>query len=353
MTFRWFRWMLAGMAAASAAGAAHADDFYQGKQLQLIVGNETGAGYDAYARLLSRHLSQHIPGHPTIVLQNMPGAGGLQAANYLYNLAAKDGTVIGTFQRNLPLMSIVEKDNKQVKFDASKFTWLGSASSGAGDAYLLIVRADVPVQTIEDTRLPGGRQIILAGTAPGTQGYDVPATLAQILHLNLKTVVGYPSASEMSLALMRNEVDGRMIGLSALRSTQPDWLANHRIRILLQVGRADRHPDLPNVPLARELATDPEDLTLIKVMDAAQTMSWPFLAPPDVPPDRAAILQKAFMDTQNDRDYVADAAQQNMELSPISGDAIVTMLRDLSDSLSPALLERYNAIIAKTKSGAR
>ncbi|HWG05385.1 MAG TPA: tripartite tricarboxylate transporter substrate-binding protein [Beijerinckiaceae bacterium] len=344
---------VAGLAAVIFAGTANGQDFYQGKQLQLIVGNDPGAGYDAYARLLSRHLSQHIPGQPAIVIQNRPGAGGLQAANYLYNLAPKDGTVISTFQRNLPLMSIVEKDNKQVRYDATKFTWLGSASSGAGDAYLLIVRSDVPVQNIAETHLPGGRQIVLAGSAPGTQGYDVPAMLAQILDLNLKTIVGYPSAAEMSLALMRKEVDGRMIGLSALRSTQPDWLANHRIRVLLQVGRADRHPDLPDVPLAHELATNPEDLTLIKVMGAAQTMSWPFLAPPDVPADRAAILQKAFMDTQNDPDYVADAEQQKMELSPIGGDAIKAMLRDLDNSLTPALLARYNAIIAKTKDGAR
>jgi tripartite-type tricarboxylate transporter receptor subunit TctC len=353
MTLRWFRVALAGLALAVMCGMASADDFYKGKQLQLIVGTDPGAGYDAYARLLSRHLSRHIPGNPAIVIQNMPGAGGLQSANYLYNLAPKDGTVIATFQRNLPLMSVVEKDNKQVKFDASKFTWLGSASSGAGDAYLLIVRADVPVQNIEDTRLPGGRQILLAGTAPGTQGYDVPAMLGQILGLDIKTIAGYPSAAEMSLALMRKEVDGRMIGLSALRSTQPDWLANHRVRILLQVGRADRHPDLPDVPLARELAKTPEDLTLIKVMDAAQIMSWPFLAPPDVPADRAAILQKAFMETQSDPDYIADAKQQNMELSPISGAAIGAMLRDLDTSLTPSLLDRYNAIIAKTKSGAR
>jgi tripartite-type tricarboxylate transporter receptor subunit TctC len=351
MSLRSTRAALAFLACAAVAFSARADDFYKGKQIQLIVGTETGAGYDAYARLLQRHLPRHIPGNPSVVIQNMPGAGGLQSANYLYNIAAKDGTVIATFQRNLPLMSIVEKDNKQARFDATKYTWLGSASSGAGDAYLMIVRSDVPIQNISETLPPTRRQIILAGTAPGSQGYDIPAMLAEVLGLNIRMVTGYPSASEMSLALMRGEVEGRMIGLSALRSTQPDWLAEKRIRILLQIGRADRHPDLADVPLARELATKPDDLTLIELMDAAQIMSWPFLAPPDVPADRAAILQKAFMDTQADPAYVAEADKAKMELSPISGDAIKKMLENLSASVTPALLERYTAVVAKTKSG--
>ena len=336
----------------SRAGAG--GGFLQGQATYpLIVGTQPGAGYDAYARLLQRHLSRHIPGEPSVVIQNMPGAGGLQSANYVYNVAPKDGTVIATFQRNLPLMSIVEKDNKQAHFDALKYTWLGSISSGAGDAYLMIVRSDVPVQNIKETQLPNGKQIILAGTAPGSQGYDIPAILAQILGLNIRIVTGYPSASEMSLALMRGEVEGRMIGLSALRSTQPQWLAEKKVRILLQTGRAERHPDLADVPLARELATKPDDLTLIKLMDAAQLMSWPYLAPPGVPADRAAILQKAFMETQSDPAYVADAEKAKMELSPISGDAIRKALEDLNSSLTPALLARYNAVVAKTKSGAK
>jgi tripartite-type tricarboxylate transporter receptor subunit TctC len=353
MTFPWFRLTLLGFGLAIVSTSAFAEDFYKGKQLQLVVGSDPGAGYDTTARLLARHLSQHIPGNPTVVVQNMPGAGGLQSANYLYNVAPKDGTVIGLFQRNLPLMSLVEKDNKQVRFDASKFTWLGSSSSGAGDAYILIVRADVPVQNIEETRLPGGRQLIFAGTAPGTQGYDVPVMLAQILHLNIKTVSGYPGAADTALAMMRKEADGRGAGFAAMRATQSDWLTNHRIRILLQLGRADRHPDMPDVPLARELATNSDDLTMIKLMDSAQLMAWPFVAPPDVPADRAAILQKAFMETQNDPAYISDATEKSMELSPISGAAIEAMLRDLNSTLTPALIDNYNAIIAKTKEGAK
>jgi tripartite-type tricarboxylate transporter receptor subunit TctC len=348
-TFAWLTlvcWFL------GAPGAA-AQDFYRGKQINLIVGTETGAGYDFYARLLARHLSKHIPGNPNIVVQNMPGAGGLRAANHIYNVAAKDGTVTGTFQRNLPLMSIVEKDNQQVRYDATKFTWLGSPSRGAGDAYMPIVRSDVPVERVEQLRGPGSPQLVIAGTAPGTQGYDVAATLAEILGLNLRVIPGYPSANEMSIALLRHEVDGRMIGLSALRSTQRDWIEKKFVRILIQVGRENRHPDLADVPLARELVTDPGDFALIELMDAAQFMSWPFMAPPDVPADRAAILQQAFMATQSDPAYLADAERQNMELSPIGGPEIRDILVGLSGKLTPALLARYKTINAKIKSGTR
>ncbi len=344
---------LIGSILVSGVTARADDDFYRGRQLVLIVGTDTGAGYDFYARLLARHFARHIPGNPTIVVQNMPGAGGLRSANHLYNIAAKDGTVIGTFQRNLPLLSIVEKDNQQVRYDATKFTWLGSPSRGAGDAYMLIVRADAPVKSIQDLRGPNARQIVVAGTAPGTQGYDVAATLAEIIGLKMRVIPGYASANEMSMALMRKEVDGRMIGLSSLRSTQKDWLEKKLIRILLQVGRESRHPDLPDVPLARELVSDPGDRALIELMNAVQTMSWPFMAPPGVPAERAEILQRAFMETQSDPAYLADAQRQDMELSPISGEEIRQLLVGLSAKLTPELLARYKAINAKIKSATK
>ena len=177
--------------------------------------------------------------------------------------------------------------------------------------------------------------------------------LALILGLNIKTVSGYPSSAETGLAMMRGEVDGRGAGYAAMRATQPDWLTNNRVRILLQLGRTDRHPDLADVPLARELATTEEALTMIKLMDSAQIVAWPFVAPPEVPADRAAILQKAFMDTQSDLDYIADAEQRNMELSPISGASVVSLMGDLTKSVTPTIAARYNAIVAETKEGAK
>jgi tripartite-type tricarboxylate transporter receptor subunit TctC len=330
------------------AGGAAAEDFYKGKQIRLIVGSESGAGYDAYARLLARHMPRHIPGNPPIVPQYMPGASSLVAANYLYNLAPRDGTVFGTFQRDLPLAALLDSRKEQVKFDASKFTWLGSASSGRDDAYLMVMRAELPVKSIADIRGAGKASLVLAATAPGAQSYDVPAALKEILGLNLQIVAAYPSAAQMVLALMRKEVDARMIGLSSMLATQPEWLRDGVVRVLLQFGRADRHKLLPQVPTAQELAANEADRSLIELMETSQLLSWPFAAPPDLPAEQAATLERAFLETQQDPAYLADAAQAKMELSPIGGAEIAARLKRLY-ALPPALIARYNQLLAKTE----
>jgi tripartite-type tricarboxylate transporter receptor subunit TctC len=341
------RWGLAiamALAAATAAGAQ--EPYFKNKQIRLVVGSDTGAGYDAYARLLARHISRHIPGAPAIVVQNMPGAGGLVAANYLFNIAAKDGTVIGSFQRDLPLQSLLDRERTQIKFDATQFTWLGSSSSGAGDAYLMLVRSDVPVHSVEDLRGPNARQILIAATAQGAQSYDVPLALGELLGLNVRVVGGYPSAAALSLAMMRKEVDARMIGFSSLRATQPEWLRDGVVRVLIQFGRIDRHKDLANVPTARELARNEQDRDLIEMMETSQFLSWPFTAPPGIPADVTAVLRTAFMDTQRDPEYVADAEKAKMELSPIDGEQITKLLVHLN-SVPASTIERYLRIIGK------
>ena len=206
--------LLAGLGSAAAA-----EDFYKGRQITLVVGGDAGDSSDSYARLLARHLAKRIPGNPAIVVQNMPGAGSLTAANYLYNVAPKDGTVVGTFLRNVPLLSLVDRENQQVKLDAVKFTWLGSAATGAGDAYILVVRADVPIQSLEQIRGSNKPTLIMGATAPGTQLYDLPAMLSRTLGLNIKMVAGYNGSQALSLAVMRKEIDGRVSSLSVLRST--------------------------------------------------------------------------------------------------------------------------------------
>jgi len=341
------------LAATAALPVQAAEDFYKGKQINLIVGSEAGGGYTAYARLLQRYMPKHIPGNPSIVVQNMPGAGGLQAINHLANIAPKDGTVFASFNRNLPLNALVEKSNDQVRFDPLKLTWLGSASSGAGDAYMLIVRDDVPIKRIEEVQGNTGKSLLVATTAPGSQSYDVPSSLIDLLGLNLKIVTGYPSSAAMSLAMMRQESDGRMIGLSALRSTQPEWVEKKMVRILIQTGRIERHPDMLDVPNARDLAPDAGSRALIEFMDATLLLSWPYAAPPGIPADRAAILQKAFMDTVKDPEYIAEADKQKMELSPISGADIQKVLQDLTAKMTPELIERYNRIVARSKQEAK
>ncbi len=212
------------MLADAPARADAVADFYKGKQVSLIVGYGTGGGYDVYGRLFARHLGRHIPGNPNVVVQNMPGAGSLRAVNHLYNTAPKDGTAIATFGRDMPLLGVIGH-NPNVRFDARKFTWLGSSSSYANDAYFLFVRKDAAVKSIEDARRPGGPPLVLGGTAEGSTGNDVPILLRDALGLNIKLIAGYPDGAAIFIAVDRKEVDGRLVGLSATQSAHPEWLS--------------------------------------------------------------------------------------------------------------------------------
>src|SRR5918997_1341109 len=250
--------------AAPVAYAYPVDDFYKGKQIQLIVGYGPGGGNDVYARLLARHMGRHIPGNPGIVVQNMPGAGSLRAVNYLYNVAPKDGTAFGTFARNMPLLHALG-DNASVQFDPRKFTWLGSSSSYADDAYILFVRPEAAAKSIDDARRPDGPTLVLSGTAPGDTSADVPLLLRDALGLKIKLVMGYPDSNAMFMAAENKEVDGRVADLSSVASSRPHWLKPDGMRALLQFARATRHPDFPDVPTARELARSDAERTLIQI----------------------------------------------------------------------------------------
>src|SRR5229473_3349975 len=243
--------------AASQAPAETVEDFYRGKRLTVTVGYGPGGGYDVFARLLARHLGRFIPGNPQILVQNMPGAGSLIAANYLYSVAPKDGTAFGLVARDMPLLGLIG-NNSNVQFDPRKFSWLGSSSSFADDAYVMIVRTDAAVKSIADARRPGGPALLLGGTADGATGGDVPRILQDALGLNIKLILGYRDTAAIFLAMERGEVSGRMTDLSAIRSVRPDWLKpDSGFHLLLQFGRLTRHPDHPDVPTARELALTP------------------------------------------------------------------------------------------------
>src|SRR5918997_2620828 len=248
----------------SAAVADPIADFYRGKAIQLVVGYGPGGGNDVYARLLARHMGRHMPGNPGIVVQNMPGAGSLRAVNYLYNVAPKDGTAFGTFARNMPLLAALG-DNASVQFDPRKFTWLGSSSSYADDAYILFVRPEAAAKSIDDARRPDGPTLVLSGTAPGDTSADVPLLLRDALGLKIKLVMGYPDSNAMFFAAEKKEVDGRVADLSSVTSSRPHWLQPDGMRALLQFARATRHPDFPDVPTARELARSDAERTLIQI----------------------------------------------------------------------------------------
>jgi tripartite-type tricarboxylate transporter receptor subunit TctC len=347
---------LALMLAASpalVATVARADavaDFYKNKQISLIVGYGPGGGYDIYARLLARHISRFIPGNPNVIVQNMPGAGSLRAVNYLYNIAPKDGTAIALFSRNMPLIGLLG-GNSNVQFNPRKFTWLGSTSSFVNDAYILIVRKDAPVKSIDEARRQDFPPLVLGGTAEGATGNDVPIILRDTIGLHVKQVVGYPDSPAIFLAIERGEVHGRTVDLSSVKSVKPEWLKlDSGFRVLVQFARATRHPDFPDVPTARELAKNEAARALIDLTELPYTLSRPFAAPPDVPLERANALQRAFLDVHGDPQYLADAARLRVDVSPIVGDQVLQAIDRIANA-QPELLDYVRRLLAETKGG--
>jgi tripartite-type tricarboxylate transporter receptor subunit TctC len=334
--------------AASQTRAQPVADFYRGRQINLIVGYGPGGGYDAYARLLGRHLSRHIPGRPKVVVQNMPGAGSLRAVNYLYNVAPRDGTTIAHFARNMPLLGMLGT-NANAQFDARRLVWLGSSSSFANDAYILIVRTDAPVKTIEEARRVGGEPLVLGGTAEGAIGNDVPIILRDTIGLNVKRVVGYPDSGAVFAAMERGEVHGRITDLSSIKATKPDWLKpNSGFHVLVQYAREIRHPDFPDVPTARELARNEGARVLIELTELPYKLSRPFAAPPGVPHARAKALQAAFLAAHRDPHYLEEAAHLNIDVSPIGAAEVEAALAQV-EKAPPQLLDYLRKLFAESR----
>jgi len=342
--------LLSSLALTSQACADAVTDFYKGRTITLIVGYGPGGGYDLFARLMARHLGRHIPGNPTVVVQNMPGAGSLRATNFLYTVAPRDGATIGSFARDMPLLAIL-KTNAAAVFDPRKFTWLGSSSDFSRDAYLLMVRKDAPATSIEDARQPGGPAIVVGGTAEGTSGNDIPLVLRDALGINIKLVTGYPDNGAIFLAVDRGEVNGRAADLSTMRSLKPEWLLpNGGMRALVQFARATRHPEFADVPTARELVRDENARALIEVSELSYRMSRPFAAPPGVPAERAAALRQAFDAVHKDRQYLEDAAKLRLEVSPIGGQEVLQEV-DRIAAAPPTILDHLKRLIIGGRGG--
>ena len=323
-------------------------DFYKGRTIQVVVGYGPGGGYDVYARMLARYFGKYMPGTPQMVVQNMPGAGSLVAANYLYNVAPKDGTSFGAFARNIPLISVLG-GNASVKYDARKYTWLGSASSYEEDSYLMWVRKDAKVKSLADIQKPGGEPVVLGGTGEGATGNDVPIILREALGLNIKQIVGYPDSNAIFLAIERKEVDGRTTDLSSVRTNRPEYLKPDSVMTtFMQFGRATRHPDFPDVPTARELAKDAKSRELIELTELPYVLSRPYVAPPGLPADRAAALQKAFMDMWKDPELLAEAEKLGIGITPIDGKAVLALIDKIA-ATPQVQLDRVRTLLDEGK----
>jgi len=307
---------LAATLATQAARSAGVEDFYRGKTVSLLIGYSVGGGYDAYGRLVARHFGKHLPGNPNVVPQNMSGAGSLKAANYLYSVAPKDGSVIGTFSRSQGIAPLVDK----AEFDSTKFTWLGSVTD---EVSLCVTRHDAPVKTFSE--------LLVTPATFGGEGAGSDPNIFALLYRNvfgakIKIVTGYPGTNEIHLATERGEVDG-LCGLSwsTLKGRYPHWLKDKKANILVQAG-IKKQPELPDVPSASELAKQADQRQILQLMLIGQAMARPFAAPPGIPADRKAALIAAFERTTKDPDFLAEAEKLNFEVNPVSADKLDALL---------------------------
>lgn len=325
-----------GFAALAAAPASAQDvaSFYKGKQITIVVGSSPGGGYDTYARMVARHMGKHVPGNPGFIVQNMPGAGGNVSANYLYNVAPKDGTFIGAYQSGVILEPLLGKT--PVKHDPSKAIYLGSAND---DIYICIARADAPVKTFKDAF---NTEMLLAASQSSSTS-DYPLVVNAVLGTKFKIITGYTGSREISLAIERGEGQGACgLAWPSISVTQPGWFDTGRMKVILQT-HATGHPDLnaKGVPLAHSFVKNDEERAMLDLFFSQSRFGRPFVIAPGVPQDRADALRKAFAATVADKDLRAEASKARLELDPVSGEEVQELVRKVY--ASPP------AIIAKTK----
>jgi tripartite-type tricarboxylate transporter receptor subunit TctC len=333
---RWSSATVLLLAACSSALAQSPADFYKGKNVDLYIGYSVGGAYDLYARMLARHMGKHIPGNPNVLPKNMEGAGSLRLANWLYNVAPKDGSAFAIIGRGTgfdPLLG-----NKAAQFDATKYTWIGSANN---EVSVCVAWHTSPIKKFEDMQT---RELIVGGTSTSADTDQFPRITNGVLGTKMKVVTGYPGGNEVGLAMERGEVQGRCgWSWSSVKSTHQKWLNEKRFAILVQLA-LKKHPDLPDVPLIVDLAKTDEQRKILELIFARQVMGRPFVAPPGVPRDRVEALRKAFMDTMNDKEFLADAEKAQLEITPVPGDQLEQLVRDLF-ATPPEIAKKASAML--------
>jgi tripartite-type tricarboxylate transporter receptor subunit TctC len=309
------RWVFALIAALAAAPASA--QYYAGKTVTIIVGYKTGGGYDATARVLARHLPKHIPGKPTVIVQNMPGANSIIAANHVYAVAKPDGLTIGTFNRNLPIAQLTKVDG--VKFDMAKFAWVGSAAS---ECTVLAIRTDLPYKTFEDLR-KSKQQIVIGATGPGASTYDFPLLLKEFLGVNIKLVSGYQSSADIMLAVERKEVDGRAGSFTSIRP----FVDRNLVRPVLRARATEA--GVENLPIDEDLAPTPRAKAIMALRSAPEIIGRPYVMHPNTPPEHLKTMREALAATIKDAELVAEAKKAKMDLEFVSGEMAVKVMNEV------------------------
>ena len=309
----------AGALAAVPARADSVAEFYKGKTITITVGTEAGNSYDVYTRTLARHLSRHVPGNPSFIVQNTPGAGGLNNANAVYNVAPKDGLALGQVQNTVPFEPFY--GNQNARFDATKMNWLGTPGKETG---LLIIWHTVPVNSLEEAK---SRGLVLGATGVASTPAFYARVITAVFGVPVKLIVGYKSQNESFLAMERGENEGYSSTFwSSLKLAHPEWITGKKVKMLLQYG-GEPAPDLKDVPFATDIIKNDDDKRLMLIASAPLALGRPIFAPPGVPAERVAALRQAVADTYRDSDYLADCAQQRLECtSPASGADIADLV---------------------------
>lgn len=302
---------------AGEAAAQSVEQFYKGKQINLVIGADVAGGYDTYGRLFARLMPKHIPGNPNMIVQIMPGAGGVVAANFLYNIAPKDGLTLGTVQRHIPEGPLTNLGG--VQFDATKFHWIGSLNN---EVSICVSWHTAAVKTFKDAF--DKELIVGAQKQANTEQY--PSLFNNILGTKFKIISGYTGGNGVLLAMERGEVEGRCSwSWSSIVVQKPDWLKEKKINLLAQIALVG-HPDLPDVPLVMDFAKTDEDRQVLEFMFARNVLGRPFLAPPGVPGERVVALRAAFDAMVKDKESIAEFDKQKQELTPVGGEAIQNLM---------------------------
>lgn len=332
--------LLGAALSAGLASTAAAQDFYKGKTVTIIVGNPAGSGYDAYGRLLARHMPRHIPGNPQMIVQNMPGAGSVRAADYNYNIAPADGTAFtlampGTFVE--PLTSPPGK----YRYDPVKFAYIGTMDSGTR---VCVTSAKSKVKSVADARQT---KAIMAATAPSSSAFQYPRFMNALMGTKWEIVTGYQGPGDVFLAVDRGEADGACgLDVSTFKALRPDWLAKRQVNMIAQFGLEPSKPlQEIGMPSHWGFLLDPDDRKLVELIVAQQVFQRPYMAPPATPPDRLNVLRTAFMAAMKDPELLDEAARQNLDLNPRDGAAVEALVKQIY-AAPKDLVARMQKVIA-------
>jgi len=315
------------LAAMTGPGATQTPNL-AGKNVQVIIGSTTGGVNDLWGRAVARHLGKHLPGQPSVIPQNMPGAGGLNAVNYIYNTAPRNGTALANIVSSVPLGPLTGATG--ARFDSLKLTWVGTPTT---QTYLCLSTANAKVKTFADLLTT---ELIVGTSGVGAGPSIYPKALNGLMGTKFKIVSGFPSASNVLLAMERNEVDGACLPAEGVLTLRPDWIANKKVNVLFQAG-ARPNSKLKGVPFILDLARTRQEKEAVDFLFAGNSLGRPFIAPPDMPAELIKMLRDAFNATMKDDQFIADAERQRLDVAPEDGEHLATLVKRIYQTPKPII----------------